>query len=120
MALGFEQQSYFNRTGFGRMAFGALATEKKVYISGTAAGAGSGSMETLSGHEVDFDITLQPGDVLVLDSESYTVRLNGQELTADYTGRLPKLGPGETWMIYKDENTSRKVQLSATYTERYV
>ena len=77
-------------------------------------------METLSGHEVDFDITLQPGDVLVLDSESYTVRLNGQELTADYTGRLPKLGPGETWMIYKDENISRKVQLSATYTERYV
>ena len=95
MALGFEQQSYFNRTGFGRMAFGALVTEKKVYISGTAAGA-------------------------VLDSESYTVRLNGQELTADYTGRLPKLGPGETWMIYKDENISRKVQLSATYTEMYV
>ena len=102
MALGFEQQSYFNRTGFGRMAFGALVTEKKVYISGTAAGAGSGSMETLSGHEVDFDITLNRGCAGVGFGELHCPAERSRADKRIIPAGSQSWDQGETWMIYKD------------------
>lgn len=63
--------------------------------------------------------TLQPGDALVIDTEKYTVTLNGQQVT-NYAGNFFDIVPDALKLIYNDNSDERTVQTKVQYTEKYL
>jgi predicted phage tail component-like protein len=58
------------------------------------------------------------GDLMVIDSQSLTVTVNG--VLTDFTGMFPQFPAGSQQIKYVDSFTTRNVDLTATYKPRIV
>jgi hypothetical protein len=58
------------------------------------------------------------GDVLVIDCENKTVKVNGSAV--DYTGVFPSWNPTDTQLQYDDTLTTRDVTLTMVYKRRWL
>lgn len=58
------------------------------------------------------------GDVLVIDSENGTVKVNDIEVL--FSGNTPELNIGSNSVSYEDDFTSRTVNLTVRYKKRYL
>lgn len=58
------------------------------------------------------------GDVLVIDCENKTVKVNGAAV--DYTGVFPSWNPTDTQLQYDDTLTTRDVTLTMVYKRRWL
>lgn len=57
-------------------------------------------------------------DVLVIDVENQTCKVNGT--LVDYSGAFPQFKPGSRTLSYADDMTARGVHVTATYVKRWL
>lgn len=83
-------------------------------------GSGYQEISVVNG-ENDLGITVSrvwtAADVLIVDSENGTVKVNGVEV--DYSGTFPTLKPGVRSIQYSDTFTIRSVNIDVRYYSRY-
>jgi hypothetical protein len=58
------------------------------------------------------------GDILIIDCENKTVKVNGTDV--DYTGVFPTWSPDDTQIQYDDTLTTRTVTMNMVYKKRYL
>lgn len=63
-------------------------------------------------------LTLQPGDILIIDSGDYTVTLNGQNVYHDYAGDWIMINPYSQKLIC--ESTNGDMEIKIDYIPRYL
>ena len=64
--------------------------------------------------------TLTPGDVLVIDTDTMTVKLNGVNVRVDFSGEFFKLFVGDQELEYMDYEGSRTALVSVDYKDRWM
>jgi phage-related protein len=64
--------------------------------------------------------TLLPGDVLEIDCDKMTVKLNGADSRRYWTGRFPKLYVGTNEVRYADDEAARTVALDEEHDPRWL
>lgn len=112
--------SRFNRTGFGHMSFNINSRVSTVTFSG-AGGLEMGTELRLTAAQcAQLGRLLYPGDVLEIDTENYTVTINGEPVAEAFQGAFFELLPGLTTLAYRDTAASRNLQLTIQYTEQYL
>ena len=70
-------------------------------------------------YTTSIDVTLAPGDVLVIDSDHYTVLLNGENILHLHSGDWVWLSR-DTSTITIDTGSGGQIDASMLYTERYL
>lgn len=71
-----------------------------------------------TGQAISITRTWASGDVLVIDSQAKTVKVNGAEVA--FTGAIPEWNPGAGSIDYSDTFTARIMSLSGIYYKRYM
>lgn len=93
-----------------------------ITITYSALTGGTGKVVTVgnsaSGQSVSITRTWTAGDVLVIDSQAKTVKVNGTDVA--FTGAIPEWNPGTAGMDYNDTLTTRTRATSALYYKRYI
>jgi len=64
--------------------------------------------------------TLAAGQTLCIDTRDYTVKNDGVNAMADFTGEFPSIFPRTNWVIYTDSAGSRTVTLIVSKRDRKV
>jgi len=64
--------------------------------------------------------TLQPGDVLVIDTDDMTVKLNGVNVTMYFTGDFFELFIGDSEIEYFDHEGSRTALVSIDHSDKWI
>lgn len=64
--------------------------------------------------------TLTAGDVLEIDTDNMTVKLNGVNARANMTGTFPKLYSGTNELRWKDDDATRDLDLEVDHEPRYL
>ena len=64
--------------------------------------------------------TLAPGDVLVIDTDTMTVKLNEVDVRVNFTGKFFKLYIGDNEIEYSDHEASRTALISVDHSDRWV
>lgn len=64
--------------------------------------------------------TLQPGDVLVIDTDDMTVKLNGANVTMYFTGDFFELFVGDNEIEYVDHEGSRTALVSIDHSDKWI
>lgn len=62
--------------------------------------------------------TWEVGDILIIDAEVGTVKVNGTEV--DYSGPIIRFNPGSNSFTYNDTFTTRSIDLIIDYRKRYL
>ena len=65
-----------------------------------------------------FDNPLNPGDVMVIDTDTAEVMINSQEVF-QFSGSLFYLSAGGNTLTYTDSEGSRDLNIDVVYVERY-
>ncbi len=86
---------------------GGLTSNKSMAITNSAVGLG-----------ITVTRNWTAGDVVVIDCTTKTVLVNG--VLNDYSGTFPTWVPGAGTVQYTDNFTSRKINVSATYTKLWL
>ena len=68
---------------------------------------------------VEFDVVLNPDDILIIDSTRFTALLNGTNVLDKMSGDFLFLLPGQNTVRYIDRSTGRVAQVQIAYEERY-
>jgi len=86
--------------------------------------SGAGSLTSnLSKYHIDyieFDGEFEPGDRIVIDSNTLTVTINGQNALQQTTGDFFDLALGVNKITYTDTSGSRNVILRITHRDKFV
>lgn len=86
--------------------------------------SGAGSLAAnLSKYHIDyieFDGEFEPGDRIVIDSNTLTVTINGQNALQQTTGDFFDLALGANKITYTDTSGSRNVILRITHRDKFV
>jgi len=64
--------------------------------------------------------TIEPGETLCIDSDKFTVMLDGADAFVDFSGEYPMIHPGANWVIYSDSEGARTVTLIVSKKDRSV
>jgi len=64
--------------------------------------------------------TLIAGDVLVIDVDEQTVKLNGVNATRYFTGKFPQLYAGTNELQWKDDDGTRDADFETSHKPRYL
>lgn len=64
--------------------------------------------------------TLTAGDELVIDTDAMTVKLNGADARANFTGEFWQLWPGENELEWTDDDGSRNVSVEIDHEPRWL
>jgi len=64
--------------------------------------------------------TLDAGDVLEIDTDAMTVKLNGVDARTNFTGTFPHLYEGTNELRWKDEDGTRDLDLEVDHSPRYL
>jgi len=67
-----------------------------------------------------FSGTLAAGKTLCIDTRDYTVKNDGVNAIADFTGDFPSIFTGTNWVVYTDSEGSRTVTLVVSKRDRKV
>jgi len=67
-----------------------------------------------------FSGTLVNGKTICIDGRDFTVKNNGNNAIADFTGDFPSIFPGTNEVVYTDDEGSRTVQIVITKKDRVV
>lgn len=67
-----------------------------------------------------FSGTLAPGKTLCIDSRDFTVKNDGVNAIANFSGDFPTIFPGSNWVIYTDAEGSRTIQIVVSKRDRNV
>lgn len=68
---------------------------------------------------IEIDVTLAPGDTLVIDSDHYTVLHNGENILDKHSGDWVELSRN-TRTLLVESGTPATLETSILYTERYL
>lgn len=80
----------------------------------------SGVTLDVSGVSVGYSGQILPTDVVIVDTDSFTVELNGDPTAVDdWTGEMPKLPPGTVALAEQDAQRAGAT-FTLTYTPRYL
>lgn len=92
-----------------------------VYLGSTAYEIFSamGSAEATNIYTINIDVTLQPGDTLVIDSDHYVVLHNGENILDKHSGDWLELSRN-TRSVQIGSGTPASLKTSILYTERYL
>jgi len=71
-----------------------------------------------SGKAIRVTRTWVAADILVVDCENKTVKVNG--VAVDYTGVFPSWTPNDTQLEYEDNLTTRNVTMNMVYKKRWL
>ena len=112
--------SRFNRTGFGHMSFNINSQISTVVFSGAGELEMGTELRLTAAMCAQLGRLLYPGDVLEIDTENYTVTINGEPVAEAYQGAFFELLPGLTTLAYRDTAASRNLQLTVQYTNQYL
>lgn len=123
-----------NTTATNSRFTGAAKTDTFVAIGGSVAAlpvitltlnSGTGLTSTYmeitnpaSGKTLRVTRTWTAADVLVIDTENKTVKVNGTDV--DYTGVFPSWAPTDTQLQYADTFTTRNVTMNMVYKKRWL
>ena len=64
--------------------------------------------------------TLAIGDTICIDGEDFTVKNDGANDIANFSGEFPSIFPGTNWVVYTDSGGSRTIQLVVSKKDRMV
>ena len=67
-----------------------------------------------------FSGTLVNGKTICIDGRDFTVKNNGNNAIADFTGDFPSIFPGTNEVIYTDDEGSRTIRVVITKKDRVV
>jgi hypothetical protein len=115
-------QGDFSATLAGVGAVEGTLTKYKT-LSATVAGAGTvDSEEFIINSFVVFSYSgpLEPGDILIIDTDKKTVQRNGENFLFFYSGSFFDLLPGNNIITYSDTKSSRTLTLASAYSGRYL
>ena len=70
--------------------------------------------------ELDYAGTLEPGDVLVITTDSQIVTLNGANAMKDITGDWILIDDGDNEVDYEDDEVSRTVTVQITWSPKWL
>lgn len=70
--------------------------------------------------EIELLGDFKPGDVLEIDMEQFTVKLNGQYVMEQVNGEYFDLLRGANELIYRDSSGSREVRVKITHKPRWM
>jgi len=114
------------------IASGAVSIEAimSLLATGTTVKSGSVSITAVSSvqavalayitQSLGYTGTLTAGDVLEIDTDNMTVKLNGTNARANMTGTFPKLYVGTNELRWKDEDGSRDLDLEVDHKPRHL
>lgn len=71
-----------------------------------------------SGQEITVTRTWAAGDLLQVDSQNQTVKVNGVEVA--FSGAFPEFATGEGYLYYRDTFTTRTFNMLAYYYKRFI
>ena len=74
---------------------------------------------TVNDEVVNFSCSLNPGDILILDTEEYEVTLNGEPRLEYWSGEMPKLKNGNNVIVQQNAQQS-KLLLFIEFTKQWV
>lgn len=93
-------------------------------ISGTAVLVARGSLgavgRVMKVDDLEFTGQLAPGDTLIIDMQTMTAKLNGQNAVHQLSGNFFELLSGENIVEVLDQTTGRKVRLRIDYQDKYL
>lgn len=83
---------------------------------------GAANTITLKNNETNYAISVSRvwtvADVLVVDVENFSVKVNGVEV--DYSGAFPDFAPGSRTLVYSDDFSARNVDIVVDSVARYL
>lgn len=80
----------------------------------------TGNLRRLKIEKISFTGEFKTGDTIIIDTDKFTVMLNGENALHLIEGDFFKLQPGENIMIYTDTESTRTVQIQTQYRDRWV
>ena len=103
----------------------SLGTANAVVEKRAAAFSGACSAASASAGKIQrfiFTGTLPSGSILEIDSDRYTVKLNGEPVLTGYTGKFPALHPGRNEFFFSGVNEGYRKYLPVTivYNPKYL
>lgn len=69
---------------------------------------------------ITFTGTLAAGETVCINTRDYTVKNNGVNAIADFSGDFPSIFPGTNWVIYTDSEGSRTLRIVVSKRDRKV
>lgn len=69
---------------------------------------------------ITFTGTLAAGQTVCINTRDYTVKNNGVNAIADFSGDFPLIFPGTNWVVYTDAEGSRTIRLVVSKRDRKV
>jgi len=109
-----------NSAGYNRSPFNITRLVRLRAVELAAEGVASIELTAELRKQFSFMRTLWPGDVLEIDTENYTVRLNGQLITEGYDGTFFEILPRITSILYSASGTGHQLQVRLQYTEQHI
>jgi hypothetical protein len=77
-------------------------------------------LRQISSWTFTFTGTLAAGKTLCIDGRDFTVKNDGVNAIADFSGDFPSIFPGTNWVLYTDAEGSRTIQLVVSKRDRKV
>ena len=88
--------------------------------SGTVYYGGSGDVYLYGTITFAFSDTLAPGQSVIIDTNDFTVKNNGINDIASFSGEFPIISPGTNIVTYSDSVASRTVRITVTKKDRSI
>lgn len=88
-------------------------------VSGNISGVSLNKLELRHFKIMEFLGTLHAGDVVEIDSSEFTFKINGVDSYSSYNGKFINLTK-DTRIIYQDNNSSREIELSVFFDEKFL
>ena len=85
-------------------------------VTGTVANIGS----AYTSFRIAYSGALQEADVLVIDTDARTVKLNGSNVRSNFSGDFWKLFTGTNEIRWSDDESSRSIEVVIAHEPRWL